>query len=75
LINVPAGGSLDITVWIAKNMAENSYVNTYSGNNGDSYNELENENKGLFVLEAGSNSGNGTSTYSGHFPELFYYLG
>jgi len=55
-------------------MASNSYVNTYSGNNGDSYNDLENENKGLFTLESSSYSSNGTGTYSGHFPELFYYL-
>ena len=55
-------------------MASNSYVNTYSGNNGDSYNDLENENKGLFTLESSSYSSNGTGSYSGHFPELFYYL-
>ena len=51
LVDVPAGAGLEITVWIALNMSDNSYVNTYSGNNGESFNDLENEHKGLFKIE------------------------
>jgi len=74
-IDVPAGAALEIIVWIATDMSSNSYINTYSGNNGEAFNELENENKGLFKIESSSHSSNGPGTYSGHFPELFYYLG
>ena len=74
LADVPAGANLDITVWIAKNIASNSYVTTYSGNGGDQYENMENENKGLFKLEANPQSSNGTSVWSGHFPEIYYYL-
>ena len=74
MVDVPANGSFEVTVWIALSMAENTYVNTYSGNNGESFTELENENKGLFKIEGSGQSSNGTGTYSGHFPEFFYYL-
>ncbi len=74
LVEVPSGANLDITVWIAKNMTDHSSVTTYSGNSGDQYETFENENKGLFKLDANPQSNNGTSVYSGHFPELFYYL-
>ena len=55
-------------------MTDHSSVTTYSGNSGDQYETFENENKGLFKLDANPQSNNGTSVYSGHFPELFYYL-
>ena len=75
LIEVPANANLDITVWLAKNLSDWSNVTTYSGNNGNDYEQMENENKGLFKLDSNPQSNNGTSVYSGHFPELFYYLG
>jgi len=36
-VDVPANSAFDITVWIAQDMSSNSYVNTYSGNNGESF--------------------------------------
>ena len=35
IIDVPAGSNLDLTVWIAKDMANHTSVTTYSGNSGD----------------------------------------
>ena len=73
-IDVPAESSLEIIVWIALSMTDFTYVNTWSGNNGEQFNEIDNENKGLFKIESSNDNQNGTGVYSGHFPELFYYL-
>ena len=76
LIDVPAGGKLFIIVFIAKSMSDNSYTNTFSGSDGsgEEYKTLENEHVGLFELDSHPDSSNGTSKYSGHFPEIFYHV-
>ncbi|CAI2372763.1 unnamed protein product [Moneuplotes crassus] len=71
---VSCGQKIQITVWIAKNLASFDYVTTYSGNHGSDYASIENEHMGMFKIENGSCSNNGTSVTSGHFPEIFYYL-
>lgn len=74
LHDVPSGSNIDVTVWIAKNIADRSDVNTYSGNNGSEYENFPNPHMGLFKLDTNPQSQNGTSVYSGHIPELYYYL-
>ncbi|CAI2373289.1 unnamed protein product [Moneuplotes crassus] len=65
---------IDITVWIAESMSSHTNVETYHGNDGYTYHEVENEHKGLFKVESGSESGNGTSVYSGQIPEILYFM-
>jgi hypothetical protein len=73
-IEVPAESKFDIMVSV--HPPGDGSVYTYYGSNGDSYDSVEsNLHKGLFRMEASSYSSNGTGTYSGFFPELFYYLG
>lgn len=72
--DVPAGGKLEFTVWIAENLSSHSNVETYLGENGYDYEKYENEHMGLFKIDSGGDSSNGTSVYSGHFPEIMYYL-
>jgi len=69
------GEKIELTVWIAKNLSSYEYVTTYSGSTGNGYEEVPNEHMGLFKIEASNDSGNGTSLYGGHFPEIFYHLG
>lgn len=73
--NASAGSKIEFTCWIAENLADRRYVETFSGQRGDDYKEVENEHMGLFEIESGGDSCNGTGVYSGHFPEIFYYLG
>jgi len=73
--DAPAGSKIDISVWIAENLGSNSYVETYYGEDGNSYETIENEHMGLFKIESGDDSNNGTSVYSGHLGEIMYYLG
>lgn len=72
--DVSANQKIKMTCWISKDFASNSYIYTYYGTNGSDYAQVQNEHMGLFELEGSDNSSNGTSTYSGHFPEIFYYL-
>ena len=53
LVDVPANAPLDITVWIAKDLQNRSYVDTYYGSDGSGqdHKNLENEHKGLFEIE------------------------
>lgn len=74
LHDVSSGEKLEITVWIAQDLSSHSNVQTYYGYGCENYKEMDNEHKGLFTIEAARDSGNGTSMYSGHFPELFYHL-
>lgn len=73
--DVSSGSKIDFTCWIAENLASKSNVETFYGEDGYSYDQVENEHMGLFKIESGSESNNGTSVYSGHFGEIFYYLG
>lgn len=58
---VTAGQKIEFTVWIAKDLASNQDVTTYRGNRGEEYEKVENEHMGLFKIEHGSSSDNGTS--------------
>lgn len=73
-LEVPSMGKIVIRVWIAKSLSSSDYVNTHYGDDGNDYDKLENEDMGLFKLESATGSDNGTSVYSGHFPEIFYHL-
>lgn len=72
--DAPAGSKIEFTCWIADNLASHTYVETYYGEGGYDYEQFENEHMGLFKIESGGDSSNGTSVYSGHFGEIFYYL-
>lgn len=73
--DAPAGSKIELTAWIAENLESRSYVETYYGEDGYNYETVENEHMGLFKIESGGESSNGTSVYSGHFGEIMYYLG
>lgn len=47
---------------------------TWYGSSGSDYENVQNEDMGLFKLEDSGDSGNGTSIYSGQIPEILYYL-
>lgn len=73
--DAPSGAKIEFSCWIAENLSSKSYVETYYGEDGYNYETVENEHKGLFKIESGGESSNGTSVYSGHFGEIMYYLG
>jgi len=75
IYNAPAGSKIEFTCWIAESLSSHSYVETFSGQNGQNYKDIQNEHMGLFEIDSGGDSSNGTSVWSGHFPEIFYYLG
>mmetsp|Transcript_20537 Transcript_20537/g.22899 ORF Transcript_20537/g.22899 Transcript_20537/m.22899 type:complete len:99 (+) Transcript_20537:201-497(+) len=72
--DAPAGSKIELSCWIAENLSSHAYVETYYGDGGYDYEKVENEHMGLFKIEASTDSGNGTSVYSGNFGEIFYYL-
>jgi hypothetical protein len=75
IYDVPSGSKIEFSCWIAENLASHTYVESYYGEGGYEYEQVENEHKGMFKIEAGGDSSNGTSVYSGHFGEIMYYLG
>ena len=70
--DVKSNQRIKFTSWISKNFANNDSVYTYYGTNGSDYSTYANEHMGLFTLDASGDSSNGTSVYSGHYPEIFY---
>lgn len=75
IYDAKSGSKIEFTCWIAESLSAHSYVETYYGEGGYEYEQFENEHMGLFKIESGGESSNGTSVYSGHFGEIFYYLG
>ena len=73
-IEISSGTSFVIRAWIKKTGTEDGYTNTYYGDQGDNYKDIPNEDMGLFELDSAQGSDNGTSVYSGHFPQVFYHL-
>ena len=73
-VEVKANSKIKMTCWISKDFSNSSTVYTYYGTNGNDYASLDNTDKGLFTVEDSGSSQNGTSTYQGLFPELYYYL-
>lgn len=69
----PANSRIEITVWIARSFSSYSTVYTYYGTDGYSFADVQNEQMGLFQIESGSDSSNGTSVSSGQIPGLLYY--
>lgn len=73
-IDVKAGQKIKFVSVVAKNIANNENVLTWSGQNGHDYANVKNKDMGLFKVEDSDDSNNGTSTGSGHYPEIFYHL-
>ncbi|CAI2373399.1 unnamed protein product [Moneuplotes crassus] len=73
--NAASGSKIEMVCWIAENLSSHSYVETFYGEDGYNYEQVENEHMGLFKIESCGESQNGTGLYSGHFGEIFYYLG
>lgn len=71
---VKADQKIKMTWWISKYFNHNENVYTYYGTNGSDYATIQNEHMGLFEIDASDDSGNGTSVFSGNFPEIFYYI-
>lgn len=71
--DVPANGRITITVWISKSFSSSSCVYTYYGTDGYSYATVVNEQMGLFTVDSGGDSSNGTSTSSGQIPSILYF--
>lgn len=72
--DAPAGSKIEFTCWIAADLSTHSNVDTFHGSDGYEYEQVENEHMGMFKIEDGGDSSNGTSLYSGHFGEIMYYL-
>ena len=71
--DAPAECRVMITVWIAKSFSSSSTVYTYYGNDGYDYSTVQNEQMGMFRVDSGSDSSNGTSQSSGQIPGILYY--
>lgn len=71
---VKAEGRINIKVWIAKNMNNRETLYTWSGTEGDSYANVENEHKGLFRIDSGEGGENGTYVGSGQVPGIYYFM-
>jgi hypothetical protein len=71
-IQVSAGTKIDITVWVAMNIESHGYISCYYGY----FNNHNDESipPGIFKVENGEDSINGTSKYMGQIPEIIYYL-
>ena len=71
--DAPAESKIQITVWIAKSFSDSSCSYTYYGNDGYSYSTVQNEQMGIFRVDSGNDSSNGTSQSSGQIPGILYY--
>lgn len=73
--DAPANSRVEIIMWCGKSpLGSYNYCYTYYGTDGYSYQDVKNEDMGLFTLDSASESGNGTSTSSGNVPGILYYL-
>ena len=72
--DVSANSKICLDWCIAESLQSNEWIETYHGENGDEYDNVENEHMGLFKIEDSENDQNGTGLYSGQFWEILYKL-
>ena len=69
-----AGQKIDFSVRLAKKWESHENICTYYGEGGTAEGDPANADKGLFTVEYGTDTSNGTSVERGQVPEYIYYL-
>ncbi|CAI2371604.1 unnamed protein product [Moneuplotes crassus] len=74
-IEVEQWSKIKLFVWIGKDFQTSGNIETDFGSEGDEYNDIPNENQGIFEIESNTEvEESWTDLYSGHFGDIFYHL-